>query len=555
MAVKKYLKFDSEKGYLENKADINYFATNQLQKVAFGRMLGDFDENGLYVINKKIVEELIKMPKVIVEMVEESDLIRSKVKVDAFFHFILTVEGDRAYFKLLEKIHHQSNRDFNSGVYSDINEYVLDEVTIPDKDFDRNALYQKYNISTENDGEVLSIFDMDELSLALYFNIIEKLKFNYLVQNQLMLKEKEIESIEADYFEAVLTILGEFADFGQKVREGVQNDLAEKHNFVIVSKPFFQKTVNEVLDSQIEMTVQELSPEQKEQFLIKLRDAKEQYYQKFKTIVPIEISKQSGVRLDSNQIADEELKEEMLQTVKIKGFVSSDVRKIVINQDELQLSIDKIKEIVSENEEICVRDNAKARDITTGRKNTAEFYKELESKKKTDILTSTPLIKTAIDEKSAKVEETKKSGAEISVDKTGKTTSPDKSAKSQKKPEKKQEKKQVNPEVKEAQGQVAKGGQSVPAKGGNTNKKQDKTEKVDTSWYGTYSDGAKKDSLISQKTAKVQDRPATSSGNALSRLSRRDTSIVIRSEATTSIKKGDGIVENTSTTSSSRFSR
>ena len=217
MAVKKYLKFDSEKGYLDNKDDINYFATNQLQKVAFGKMLGDFDENGLYVINKKIVEELIKMPKVIVEMVEDADLIRSKVKADAFFHFILTIEGDKAYFKLLEKMHYQSNRDFNSGAYSNINEYVLDEVMIPDRDFDRNALYAKYNISTEGDSDVLSIFDMDELSLALYFNIIEKLKLNYLVQNQLMLKEKEIEALEADYFEAVLTVLGDFADFGVKV--------------------------------------------------------------------------------------------------------------------------------------------------------------------------------------------------------------------------------------------------------------------------------------------------------------------------------------------------
>ena len=48
---------------------------------------------------------------------------------------------------------------------------------------------------------MLSIFDMDELSIALYFNIVEKLKGNYLVQNELMLKEKQLEEIEADYFE------------------------------------------------------------------------------------------------------------------------------------------------------------------------------------------------------------------------------------------------------------------------------------------------------------------------------------------------------------------
>ena len=300
--------------------------------------------------------------------------------------------------------------------------------------------------------------------------------------------------------------------------------------------------------------MQELSPEHREQFLTKLRDAKEQYYQRFKTIVPIEISKKAGVRFDENQIVSEEVLGELARDVSTKGFTSSDVRKIVINADELQLPLNKIKEIVSENEEMCVRDNAKANDITKGRKNTAEFYKELESKKKTDILTTTPLIKTAIDEKSNKVEETKKAGATVSTDNAKKATPPVK-------PAKKEEKKQAKPEVKKAQGQVVKGGATkpAPAKGGNAagkaDKKQDKVEKVERPWYGTASAGAKKESLISQETAKVEDKPITSSGNALSKLGRRNTSIVRATGTTTSIAKDSGINENASTTGSSRLSR
>ena len=397
MAVKKFLKFDSEKGYLDNKDDINYFATSQMQKVAFGKMLGDFDENGLYVINQKIVEELIKMPKVIVEMVEEADLIRSKVKADSFFHFILTIEDNKASFKLLEKLHYQSNRDFNAGAYSNINEYVIDEMIVPDKDFDRNALYQKYNISTENDGEVLSIFDMDELSIALYYNIVEKLKTNYLVQNQLVLKEKEIENIEADYFEAMLGALGEFEEFGGKVKTELKKDLAEKHSFVIVSKPFFQKTVNEVLNSLIEQYITDLSEEQKQEFLTKVRDIKANYYQRFKTLLPIEIAQKSGVRFDANQVVQEGLIGSLAQEIVTKGYTSSDVRKFVINDSELQLSIAKIKEQLSENEEYCKRDNAKAKDITKGRKLVNEFYKELEAENQVSMLTpDTTLIKSAI---------------------------------------------------------------------------------------------------------------------------------------------------------------
>jgi len=403
MSVKKYLKFDSELGYLDNKDDINYFATNQLRKVAFGKMLGDFDESGLYVINAKIVEELIKMPKVVVDMMEGADLIRSTVKADAFFHFILTIEDNKATFKLLEKMHYQSNRDFNAGTYSNINEYVIDEVIIPDKDFDRNALYQKYNISTDNNGEVLSIFDMDELSLALYYNIIEKIKVNYLVQNQLILKEKELEAVEADYFEAVLEILEDFKEFGQKVTSDVKNDLAEKHTFVIISKPFFQHTVNEVLDSYIEQYISELTPEQKEQFLIRFREVKEKYYQEFKKLLPIKIEQKAGVRFDNNQVVQEGIIGSLAQEIMTKGFASSDVRKLLIDENELQLSIAKIREMIRENEETCKRDNAKAKDITEGRKNTSKFYEELEKENKVDILKpDTTLIKSTIEEKNVK---------------------------------------------------------------------------------------------------------------------------------------------------------
>ena len=386
MAVKKFVKLDCEKGYLDNKDDINYYITTLMRKVAFGKMLGDFDENGLYVINSKVVEELIKMPKVIVEILEEADLIRSKVKADSFFHFILTIEDNKASFKFLEKIPYQSNRDFNSGVYNNINEYVLDEVVIPDKDFDRNALYEKYNISTDNDGEVLSIFDMDEYSLALYYNIIEKLKVDYLVQNQLMLKEKEIENIEADYFEAILGVFQEYREFGDKVTNSLKGDLVEKQNFVIASKPFFQKTINEVLDNYIDFHLQELGEEQREEIINKIRAIKEQYYQKFKSLIPLEIAKKAGVRFDANQILREGIIGELAQEIQTKGFASSDVRRILIDESELQLSIAKIREMVKENEEICKRDNTKAKDITTGRVLTAKFFNDLQKEKNVDIL-------------------------------------------------------------------------------------------------------------------------------------------------------------------------
>lgn len=378
MAVKKFLKVDSEKGYLDHKDDINYFATNQMRRVAFGGMLGDFDENGFYVINQKIVEELIKMPKVIVDIVDGADLIRSKVKFDGFYHFILTVEENKATFSLLEKLQYQSNRNFNSGSYSDINEYIIDEMIIPDKDFDRNVLYQKYNISTERNEDVLSIEDMDELTRALYFNIVEKIKINYLVKNELIMKEKQIEAVEADYFEGVLAVMSEFPELDGKVKAEIKQELGEKYNFVIINRPFFQKTINEILDSCIDMYIQDLSPEQRNEFLIKFRAVKATFYSKFKQLIPVEVQHSASVRFNPNQTQEETIIGTLSKEVVTKGFTSSDIRRVVVNDDELQLSVQKIKEIVQENEKLCTANNANGNMITRGRKLAKEFYTDLE---------------------------------------------------------------------------------------------------------------------------------------------------------------------------------
>jgi hypothetical protein len=352
------------------------------------------------------------MPKVIVEFMDGADLIRSKIKADSFFHFVLTIEDNVASLKLLEKMHYQSNKDFDSGVYSNINEYILDEVKIPDKDFDRNAIYQKYNISMDNEGDALSIFDMDELSLALYYNIIEKLKINYLVKNQLLIKEKELEAAEADYFESVLGILGEFGEFGEKVVTSTKSDLAEKYNFLLITRPFFQHAVNEVLDGYIDMFIQELTNEDRERFLIKLREAKSVYYQQFKSLVAIDIVEKAGVRFDSSQVVEEGIIGSLVKEEVTKGYTSSDVRKIVINEDELQLSIHQIKENVAEIEEVCKQNNANGKDIVTNRNLTKSFYDDVEKKYRANMLKPTTLIVEATEKHK---EENKKAETSASV--------------------------------------------------------------------------------------------------------------------------------------------
>lgn len=474
MAVKKFVKLDSENGYLEDKDDINYFATSQMKKVAFGCMLGDFDENGLYVVSEKIINELIKMPKVIVENVEGTDLIRSKIKGDAFFHFILSIEGNKARLSLLEKINYQSNRSLNSGAYSNINEYLLDEVIVLDKDVNRDALYQKYNIATEDDGDVLSIFDMDELTIALYFNLIEKIKANYLTQNKLVLKEKESEQIEADYFEAVLEAVSGYADFEGKVLNDFKSNLAEKHNFFVPSKPFYQSAINEILDSVIDLYIGDLSDEERQAFLVKFRIIKAEYYKKYKQLLAIHIEREAGVKLDSNKLIEESIIGSLSREIETKGYTASDVRRIAIDDSELQLSVETIKKILHENLTLSGQDHARIKDITKGRKRTGELYKQIEQANIANVKDE-PLIKSAIEDNSAKTVAPAKSatattspspakaGAKPEAKKPAKKEAKKDVKKHAKKEEKKPAKKEVKKDAKDVKKPATQQGQQTSA--------------------------------------------------------------------------------------------
>jgi len=104
MNGRKYFKFDEVNQFLEHESDINYFSLNQARRVAVGNMLGDFDQNGFYVVDEKITKQLIAMPKIIVDSLEDVDLIRSAVKFDNYLHFMLVVSENKASLILLEKI-------------------------------------------------------------------------------------------------------------------------------------------------------------------------------------------------------------------------------------------------------------------------------------------------------------------------------------------------------------------------------------------------------------------------------------------------------------------
>ena len=138
--MSQYVKNDCEQGFVTDNAEIESLKFNNLRHTILGCMLGDFDVEGNYVVDPVIVNELIAMPKYIVDTVDNIDVCSSVIKLDKQITFFVTYEGEHAVLTLAEKVNFQANFKSNSGLFSNINEYVLDTFETSGV-VDKNAVY------------------------------------------------------------------------------------------------------------------------------------------------------------------------------------------------------------------------------------------------------------------------------------------------------------------------------------------------------------------------------------------------------------------------------
>ncbi len=259
-----YLKQDSELGYIVDSADIEYSKFNNLRHVVLGCMLGDFDETGAYVVDKEIIDELISMPKHIVESMDNIEICQGELKLDKYISFMVTFEGNKATLSLIEKLNYEANFKLDCGVYSNIVETVLDEVETSGE-INRNVLYARWNIGPFG-GNVIDIFSCDNSVLEKYFGIVNRFKY-LLESNRILLdKEEELEEIEASYSNEMFEILKRYPKLEKEVVAQVKEILKNRKDALSVNKPNFAKTFNEILDNAIQANIDKLDEKEKEDF-------------------------------------------------------------------------------------------------------------------------------------------------------------------------------------------------------------------------------------------------------------------------------------------------
>lgn len=260
----KYIKQDSENGYIEDSAEIQALKFNNVRHSVLGCMMGDFDENGLYYVKPEISKELIAMPKYIVDTMDNIEICHSVVKLDKQISYMVVFEGDKATLYLIEKMSYEANFSLNSGSWSNVNEYVLDQVQTSGE-INRQMIYLKWNIQSFP-GNIIDIFNCDPEILEKYFNIVNRFKYNLKANTILLEKQEDLEEIEAEYTLDIFAILNDYPELKAAVEKQLQETLTEKKDFFKLDKPNFSKTLNEALEKAIEDNIQVLSESEQEKF-------------------------------------------------------------------------------------------------------------------------------------------------------------------------------------------------------------------------------------------------------------------------------------------------
>ena len=318
-----YLKPDSELGYVEDMAEIEFLKFNNLRHSILGCMLGDFDELGSYVVSPEVVKELISMEKYIVETYDNIELCRSTLKLDKQISFIVTLEGNKATLSLIEKLNYEANFTLNSGTYSNINEYVLDTVETSGE-VNRNVLYARWNIKT-NPGNIIDIFNCDDSVLEKYFGIVNRFKYLLRANSMLLKKESIVEEFEADYSKFVLDILQRYPNLNKAIIEDIKTNLKEKKDSISVKKPFFVKSFNELLENAIQKNLSLLTQEEKDEFQKEKRNA----------LVELNIKRQDALEIEEVEVESKTQKSLTPKVIQIKSSFEEERKNLFETAQEL----------------------------------------------------------------------------------------------------------------------------------------------------------------------------------------------------------------------------
>lgn len=290
-----YYKQELDFSKISDVAELEALRFNNIRHSILGFMLGDFDENGNYVVSPEICQELISMKKYIVDTVDNVEICNSQIKLDGQVKFLVTFEKDRATLSLAERVNFEANVKSNSGAYSNIIEFVLDVVETSGE-IDRNVIYNKWNIS-QYPLPALDIFSLDDEILAGFFHIVDRYKYLLISNIDLLQKESELEDAESAYACSLLEIASHYPKLNDAIKAELKTELNDKKDLLKLDKPYFAKTLNEIINKVVANNLQSLNKEDREAFEAEKHNAYSQYNLAIEELLPLKSLIYSGKKI------------------------------------------------------------------------------------------------------------------------------------------------------------------------------------------------------------------------------------------------------------------
>lgn len=338
----KYRRKDVEGGYIYGKTDINYYRQLQSIDILDNKMIGDYNLVGSYIVNRKIIEELIQINKFYTETFANTLFCESENNIGEYGKLKFAVKifanypkqnFSTAVLQLLEPINRAD------GYFQNTNSVDIDTFSEEDTDeFVKRAL-KKFNVDINvGDGKVLKE-KTDKVEEILerknYLNELNKMLFNDILKLNKELYIKRIKILS----KSVL---------GKKILKKLTEEAYQIEGwFINEDNPAYYKSCNQILDRLLEVYNEKISEDIK--LKIQLNKAEDDFSSKCYNMCEnakrvlqkanAEVIKQAEVQKTIAQ--DKQQKVELVVTKQIEAPTFEGEKRLAETLNKSKIKVDK----------------------------------------------------------------------------------------------------------------------------------------------------------------------------------------------------------------------
>ena len=244
----RYARADVQGGYLYNKSEIDYFKQTQAVDVMYNLMLGDFNQKGAYVINKGVIDQLVKIKKVYQYSFGSTTFCQSAQDIGGYgkIDFAIKMRNNTqnktitATLQLLETI------DRANGYYQNTNTASISVYTAPESNHYIVDMLKFFNVvSKKEEGMLHKEKNEEDVDL-----IIARKRYEELLKNGILDK---LDSINKTLFEKRIKLLQK-SEVGKKILAKFNSESYKINGwFLKEGMPGYYRYLNQVLDGLLEV--------------------------------------------------------------------------------------------------------------------------------------------------------------------------------------------------------------------------------------------------------------------------------------------------------------